>query len=229
MGLGRESCVPPGPRLSPLNVSRPSASNGHAWIPAEQNTFGALALTLGFIRASSRRAALRSSPRNGTASGPLTGGWTRRRRAAPRQSPTRAPQRASDRARWSTSDTEEDGAAAGPPMGGRAAVERILSGLYPRAPSRIQERRCASAIIDSVALARWLLPTQRPRLATDGGVAFFSHDSSTSSSSHGGYRAAAMASSAHHQPAVQVLPAQRMDLCLERCSMGKQIEVRSKP
>jgi hypothetical protein len=134
MGLGRESCVPPGPRLSPLNVSRPSASNGHAWIPAEQNTFGALALTLGIIRASSRRAALRSSPRNGTASGPLTGGWTRHRRAAPRQSPTRAPQRASDRARWSTSDTEEDGAAAGPPMGGRAAVERILDGALPAQP-----------------------------------------------------------------------------------------------
>jgi hypothetical protein len=56
VGLGRESCGPDGPRLSPLNVSRPSASNGHAWIPAEQNAIGALALTLGFIRASSRHA-----------------------------------------------------------------------------------------------------------------------------------------------------------------------------
>jgi hypothetical protein len=78
MGLGRESCVPPGPRLGPLNVSRPSASNGHAWIPAEQNAFDALELTLGFIHASSRCAALRSSPRDGTASGPLTGARARR-------------------------------------------------------------------------------------------------------------------------------------------------------
>jgi hypothetical protein len=43
VSLGQESCVPPGPRLGPLNVSRPFASNGHAWIPAEQNVVGALA------------------------------------------------------------------------------------------------------------------------------------------------------------------------------------------
>jgi hypothetical protein len=63
--------------------------------------------------------------------------WTRRRRAAPRQSPTHAPQRASDRARWSTSDTEEDGAVAGPPMGGRAVVERLLDGALPAQPWRV--------------------------------------------------------------------------------------------
>jgi hypothetical protein len=43
VGLDQESCVPPGPRLGPLSMSRPSASNGHAWILAEQNAVGALA------------------------------------------------------------------------------------------------------------------------------------------------------------------------------------------
>jgi hypothetical protein len=98
VGLGRESCVPPGPRLSLLNVSRPSASNGHTWIPAEQNAVGALARTLGFIHASSRRAALvgrratrrRMAPwRALSPARAPTDGWTRRRRAAPRRGPTR--------------------------------------------------------------------------------------------------------------------------------------------
>jgi hypothetical protein len=37
VGLGRESCFPPGPRLGPVILSRPSASDGRALIPAEQN------------------------------------------------------------------------------------------------------------------------------------------------------------------------------------------------
>jgi hypothetical protein len=121
--VGRESRFPPGPLLGSLIVSRPSASKGHAWNPAEQNHTGALARTLGFILSSSRHAVPQLTP-----TAPLRAlsparapadGWTRRRRAAPRQSPTRAPQRASDRARRSTSNAEEDGAATGPLAGAR--------------------------------------------------------------------------------------------------------------
>jgi hypothetical protein len=37
VGLSRESRFPPGPRLGPVIVSRPSASDGRALISAEQN------------------------------------------------------------------------------------------------------------------------------------------------------------------------------------------------
>jgi hypothetical protein len=73
VGLGRESCIPPGPRLGLLNVSHPSASNGHVWILAEQNAVDAIVRTLGFIHASLCRAVLRSLPHDGTTTGPLTG------------------------------------------------------------------------------------------------------------------------------------------------------------
>jgi hypothetical protein len=50
LGLGRERRFPPGPRLGPVIVSHPSASNGRARNPAEQNRADALALTLALTR-----------------------------------------------------------------------------------------------------------------------------------------------------------------------------------
>jgi hypothetical protein len=94
-------------------------------------------------------------------------GWTRRRRAAPRQSPTRATQRASDHARWSMSDAEEDGVAAGPlagarpPMGGRTAVERLLGGALPTQPWRVLSPLSRAVARD--------LPTRRVDPSTAGG------------------------------------------------------------
>jgi hypothetical protein len=173
VGLGRESCVPPGPRLSPLNVSRPSTSNGHAWIPAEQNVVGALARTLGFIRASSRRAALRSSPRDGTATGPLAGARTRRWVDAPPSSGssaepyplTAASERprslVDERCRGGWRRREPSRRRAHPPMGGRAAVERLLGGALPAQPWRVPSPRPRAAARD--------LTTRRVDPSTAGG------------------------------------------------------------
>jgi hypothetical protein len=149
VGLGQESCVPPGPRLSLLNVSRPSASNGHVWIPAEQNAVGALARTLGFIRASSDRAALRSSPRDGTATGPLTGARARQWvdvppssgssvEPYPRTAGSKRPRLLVDKRRgggWRRRGPSHRRAR--PPMGGRAAVERLLGVALPAQPWRV--------------------------------------------------------------------------------------------
>jgi hypothetical protein len=149
VGLGRESRFPHGPRLGPVIVSRPSASNGHAWNLAEQNRVNALARTLGFIRSSSPHAAPQlaptAPPRPLSLAHAPADGWTRRHRAAPRQSPTHAPQRASERSRPSVDEQRGGGwrrrrpshRRARPPMGGRTAVERLLGRALPARPWRV--------------------------------------------------------------------------------------------
>jgi hypothetical protein len=149
MGLGRESCVPPRPRLGLLNVSRPSASNDHVWILPEQNAVDALAQTLGFIRASSRHAALRSSPRDGTSTGPLASARAHRWVDAPPSSGSSTepyPRTAASERPRSLVDERRGGGwrhrgpsrrRAPPPMGGRAAVERLLGGALPAQPWRV--------------------------------------------------------------------------------------------
>jgi hypothetical protein len=86
-------------------IQRPCTDSGRT-----KPGFGALAQTLGFICAFSCRAALRSPPRAVSPARAPADGWTRRRRVAPRQSRTRVD--LDGRARRSTSDAEEDGAAA---------------------------------------------------------------------------------------------------------------------
>jgi hypothetical protein len=84
LGLGRESRVLPGPRLGPLDVSRPSASYAHARIPAEQNRIRRpCANPRVHLRLLAPRRAPQLTPRR------RRRGPSRRRRAAPRQSRTR--------------------------------------------------------------------------------------------------------------------------------------------
>jgi hypothetical protein len=170
VGLGRESHVPPGPRLGLLDVSRPSASDGHTWIPAEEKWRRRPTRTLGFICASSRYVALHSSPHDGATAGRLAGARAaikrligraipahrvdlgdagrramRRRMAPPRAlSPTRVPA-----------------------DGGRAAVERLLGGALPMLPWRVLSLQPRAAARD--------LPTRRvdPSTASGSGHEIF--------------------------------------------------------
>jgi hypothetical protein len=98
LGLGQESRVLPGPRLGPLDVSHPSASDGQARIPAEQNR---LQRPRANPRVHLRLLAPRRAPQPAVAHPAMAppravspahapaDGWTRHRRAAPRQSRTR--------------------------------------------------------------------------------------------------------------------------------------------
>jgi hypothetical protein len=133
VGLGRESRVPPGPQLGPLDVSRPYASNGHAWIPTEQKRRwrprANPRVHLRFLAPRSAAPPATAPPWAVSSARVPTDRWTRRRRAAPRQSHTRASSRS--RRRHSSVDERHGGGwhrhgpshrRARPPMGGRAAI-----------------------------------------------------------------------------------------------------------
>jgi hypothetical protein len=153
LGLGQESCVPPGPRLGPLDVSRPSASDGHARIPAEQNWLRCplanprVHLCLLAPCYALQLAALRSSPHNGAAMGRLADARARRWVDAPPSSgsstepyPSRSRRPRSsvdDRrgGRWGRRGPSRQ--RAGQPMGGRVAVERLLGRALPSPSWRV--------------------------------------------------------------------------------------------
>jgi hypothetical protein len=176
VGLGRKSCFPPRPRLGPVIVSRPSTSNGHAWNPDEQKRdrhphvnprvhVGSFSLP--------RAAPCRSSPRDGTATGPLTGARARRCVDTPPSSGSSAEPyprtAASERPRSSVDERRGGGwhrrepshRHTHPPMGGRAAVERLLGRALPARPWRVPSPQPQVAARD--------LPTRRADPSTVGG------------------------------------------------------------